>query len=127
NAPLSDTRLQSNAVTVADRLTWPATALGTLQFALGGRNWQAAGDALGLIKPRSDFVSAVRFAPPATVLRALAVALPGGILIRSGKALEKLAHLDTVLLDAGVARAGDCQALVEALCRRGIREIAIMD
>src|SRR5439155_12952903 len=60
NAPLSDTRLQSGATTGADRLSWPSIGLGSLQFALGGQDWQAAGDAIGLIKPRSDFATVSR-------------------------------------------------------------------
>ncbi len=93
--PLSDTYVQNRASGVADRLDKPFLALAALRFTLT-RQPQVIIDT---IKPHSDFQSGVRYAGPTSVIAGICAAYEGGALPLSGKALEKLARVNALVID----------------------------
>jgi Cu2+-exporting ATPase len=92
-APIHDTRMENHAVKIADRAVLPTLLLGGTVFALT-RNPARAASILTL-----DLCTGIRVSIPTTVLAALSYAARRGILIRSGRALELLAEIDTVVFD----------------------------
>jgi Cu2+-exporting ATPase len=92
-APIGDTRMQNHAERLADRLVVPTLTL-------------AAGTAL-LTRDFNRFLSLVivdygtgiRVAAPTSVLSSMTHAARAGIIIKSGRHMEKLAEVDTVLFD----------------------------
>ncbi|HEY9666315.1 MAG TPA: heavy metal translocating P-type ATPase, partial [Coleofasciculaceae cyanobacterium] len=81
------------AANIADRAVVPTLLLSGVVFAFT-RNFARAASVLTL-----DFATGIRVSVPTTVLAALTYAARRGILIRSGRALEKLAHVDAVVFD----------------------------
>ncbi|MCU0534184.1 MAG: heavy metal translocating P-type ATPase [Hydrococcus sp. Prado102] len=92
-APIHDTRIENYASKIADRAVVPTILLGGLVYALT-RNPARAASVLTL-----DFATGIRVSVPTTVLAALNHAARRGILIRSGRALEQLAAIDTIVFD----------------------------
>ncbi|WP_156481582.1 heavy metal translocating P-type ATPase [Anabaena sp. 4-3] len=93
DAPVHDTRMENYAIKFAEKAVLPTLLLGTAVFALT-RNPARAASVLSL-----DFATGIRVSIPTTVLAALSYAARQGILIRSGRALEQLAEVDTVVFD----------------------------
>lgn len=93
DAPVHDTRIENYAANIADRAVVPTLLLSGVVFAFT-RNFARAASVLTL-----DFATGIRVSVPTTVLAALTYAARRGILIRSGRALEKLAHVDAVVFD----------------------------
>jgi Cu2+-exporting ATPase len=100
-APTHDTRLGNYARRFADRLVLP-----TLVFA--GGVFAVTRDATRAISVIVfDFATGVRVSAPTTVLAAMTAAAQRDVLIKSGRALEQLAALDTLVLDkTGTITAG---------------------
>ncbi len=92
-APIHDTRIENYATKIAERAVVPTLLLGAGVFALT-RNPARAASVLTL-----DFATGIRVSVPTTVLAALTSAARRGVLIRSGRALEQLANIDTIVFD----------------------------
>lgn len=92
-APIHDTRMENYAAKFAEKAVLPTLLMGGAVFALT-RNPARAAAILTL-----DFATGIRVSVPTTVLAALAYAAKRGILIRSGRALEQLAQIDTIVFD----------------------------
>ncbi|WP_026733229.1 heavy metal translocating P-type ATPase [Fischerella sp. PCC 9605] len=92
-APVHDTRMENYAAKIAQQAVLPTLLLGGAVFALT-RNPARAASILTL-----DFATGIRVCVPTTVLAALAHAAKRGVLIRSGRALEQLAQVDTIVFD----------------------------
>ncbi|MBO0348129.1 heavy metal translocating P-type ATPase [Phormidium pseudopriestleyi FRX01] len=92
-APVHDTRMENYAANIADRAVLPAGIWAALIWALTRDPGRAAA-ILTL-----DFVTGIRVSVPTSFMAALTHATRHGILIRSGRALEQLAEVDTVVFD----------------------------
>ncbi|MCX7593375.1 MAG: HAD-IC family P-type ATPase, partial [Fischerella sp.] len=92
-APVHDTRMGNYAATIADKAIVPALIFAGIVLA-ATRNPARAASILTL-----DFVTGIRVSLPTTFLAALHHATRHGVLIRSGRALEKLAQVDTLVFD----------------------------
>ncbi|WP_016868881.1 MULTISPECIES: heavy metal translocating P-type ATPase [Fischerella] len=93
SAPVHDTRVEDYASKIANALIAPTLLLSGIIFALT-RDVSRALAPLHL-----DFGHAIRIAVPTTALAAVTYAARQGIYIRSGRALEMLARIDTVVFD----------------------------
>ncbi len=93
DAPVHDTRIENYAANIANQAVVPTLLLSGVVFALT-RNFGRAASVLTL-----DFATGIRVSVPTTVLAALTYAARRGILIRSGRALEKLAEVNAVVFD----------------------------
>ncbi len=92
-APVHDTRMGNYAAKVADKAILPALIFSAIVLATT-RNPARVASILTL-----DFVTGIRVSLPTTFLAALHHATRHGVLIRSGRALEKLAQVDTLVFD----------------------------
>lgn len=92
-APIHDTRMENHANKIAEIAVVPTLFLGALVFAIT-RNPVRVASILTL-----DLCTGIRVSIPTTVLAALSHAARQGILIRSGRALEQLAEIDTIVFD----------------------------
>ena len=92
-APVHDTRMENYATKFAQKAVVPTLLLGGAVF-VASRNPARAASVLTL-----DFATGIRVSVPTTVLAALTYAARRGILIRSGRALEQLAEVDTIVFD----------------------------
>jgi Cu2+-exporting ATPase len=101
-APVYDTRMENYAANIADRAIVPA-------LLLAGGVWAATGSPARAASILTlDFVTGMRVSMPTTYLAALTHATRHGILIRSGRALEQLAKVDTIVFDkTGTLTEGD--------------------
>ncbi|MBD2344490.1 heavy metal translocating P-type ATPase [Anabaena subtropica] len=105
-APVHDSRMGNYAATIADKAILPALIFSGLVFA-ATRNPARAASILTL-----DFVTGIRVSIPTTFLAALHHATRHGVLIRSGRALEKLAQVDTLVFDkTGTLTKGDIEVV----------------
>ncbi len=92
-APVHDTRVEDYAAKLANMAIAPTLTLGGIIFAL-------TGDVSRALAPlHLDFSHGIRLSVPTTVLTALTYAARHGIHIRSGRALEVLARIDTIAFD----------------------------
>lgn len=105
-APVHDTRMENYAANIADRAVIPAMLLAGVVWAMT-RDPARAASILTL-----DFVTGIRVSVPTTFLAALTHASRHGVLIRSGRALEQLAKVDTIVFDkTGTLTRGDVSAI----------------
>ncbi len=107
---------------LADRAVLPTLGLGALGLAAVGPG--AAVAVLG-----SDLGAGLRIAAPLAVLGALALSADKGIVVKDGRALERMSEVDTVLIAATAAVALQRPAfrdLVDGLRARGIDHIAFV-
>ncbi|PPT10140.1 Lead cadmium zinc and mercury transporting ATPase [Geitlerinema sp. FC II] len=93
HAPLHDTRIENYAAKLADRAVLPTLLLGGTLF-LATRNAARAASIFTL-----DFATGIRVSVPTTVMAALSAAARRGILIKSGRALQQIAHVDAIVFD----------------------------
>ena len=92
-APVGDTRMQNHAERFADRLVVP-----TLGLAVGTAALTAdIGRFLSLVIV--DYGTGIRVAAPTSVLASMTHAARAGIVIKSGKHMERLAEVDTLVFD----------------------------
>jgi heavy metal translocating P-type ATPase len=93
SAPVHDTRVENYAAVVANQLVVPtlvaAAVVGVLSNDLNR--------AIALLT--LDIGTGIRISVPTTILSALTYAARNGVLIRSGRAIEFLAKIDTVVFD----------------------------
>lgn len=92
-APVHDTRMENHALNIAQKAVVPTLLLGSAVFAVT-RNPARAASVFTL-----DLCTGIRVSIPTTVLAALTYSARRGVLIRSGRALEKLAEVDTIVFD----------------------------
>lgn len=92
-APVHDTRMENQAIQIAQKAVLPTLILGGAVFA-ATRNPARVASVLTL-----DLCTGIRVSIPTSVLAALSYAARHGILIRSGRALEQLAAIDTIVFD----------------------------
>lgn len=113
---------QRQAERLAERLAIPTLALGAFGMA-------AMGPAVGLAVLNRDFASGLRMAAPPAMLGALALCAHRGILIRDARALDRLAAVDAVLLDASAlspAEHDEVPEWIDRLRDRGIVHVDIL-
>jgi heavy metal translocating P-type ATPase len=93
SAPIGDTRMQNHAEKLADRLVLPTLALaaGTAAVSSDFNRF------LSLVIV--DYGTGIRVAAPTAVLASMTHAARAGIIIKSGKHMERLAQVDTVIFD----------------------------
>jgi Cu2+-exporting ATPase len=105
-APVYDTRMENYAAKIADKAILPA-------LLLAGGVWAATGSPARAASILTlDFVTGMRVSMPTTYLAALTHATRHGILIRSGRALEQLAKVDTIVFDkTGTLTEGDIEVV----------------
>lgn len=92
-APVHDTRMANYAEKLADRLILPSLMLATMVL-LATRDPARAAAILTL-----DFVTGIRVSIPTAFLSALNHTTRHGVLVRSGRTLEQLAEVDTIVFD----------------------------
>ncbi len=93
SAPVHDTRVEDYASKLANMLIAPTLLLSGVTFAL-------TQDVSRSLAPlHLDFGHAIRIAVPTTALAAVTYAARHGVYIRSGRALEILARIDTTVFD----------------------------
>ena len=92
-APVYDTRMANYAQQVADRLILPSLVLAGIVL-LTTRDTARTAAILTL-----DFVTGIRVSIPMAFLSALNHTTRHGVLIRSGRTLEQLANIDTIVFD----------------------------
>jgi heavy metal translocating P-type ATPase len=111
-APVHDTRVENYAATVANQAVLPTLLIGAGVGLFSG-NLNRAVALLTL-----DFGTGIRVSVPTTILSVLTYAARNGVLIRSGRAIEILAKIDTVVCDkTGTLTIGHA----------GVNDIDIMD
>lgn len=93
SAPLSDTRVSNYAALVGDRLAAPLFVLAGAMFLITGDAMRAASVMI------LDFVTGIRVSAPTTILSAMTSAARHGLFIKGGKAMERLAMVDAIVLD----------------------------
>jgi Cu2+-exporting ATPase len=93
SAPIGDTRMQNHAERLADRLVMPTLALaaGTAAVSADFNRF------LSLVIV--DYGTGIRVAAPTAVLASMTHAARAGIIIKSGKHMERLSEVDTVIFD----------------------------
>jgi heavy metal translocating P-type ATPase len=93
SAPIGDTRMQNHAERLADRLVVPTLALATGTAALSADFNRF----LNLVIV--DYGTGIRVAAPTAVLSFMTNAARNGIIIKSGRHIERLAEVDTIVFD----------------------------
>jgi Cu2+-exporting ATPase len=92
-APVYDTRMANYAEKIADRLILPSLLLAGIVL-IATRDPARAAAILTL-----DFVTGIRVSIPTALLGALNHTTRHGVLVRSGRTLEQLASVDTIVFD----------------------------
>jgi Cu2+-exporting ATPase len=92
-APVYDTRMANYTEKIADRLIVPSLLLALLVLGIT-RDPARAASILTL-----DFVTGIRVSIPTAFLGALNHTTRHGVLVRSGRTLEQLAEIDTIVFD----------------------------
>ena len=93
SAPVGDTRMQNHAERLADRLVMPTLGIATGATILSGD----VNRFLSLVIV--DYGTGIRVAAPTAVLSSMTHAARAGIIIKSGRHMERLAEIDTVVFD----------------------------
>lgn len=93
NAPVNDTRMANYAAKLADQLILPVLVLATIILVITREPARVAA-ILTL-----DFVTGIRVSMPTAFLGALNHNTRHGILVRSGRTIEQLAQVDTIVFD----------------------------
>jgi manganese/zinc-transporting P-type ATPase C len=93
SAPVGDTRMQNHAERLADKLVMPTLGVATAASVLSGDMNRF----LSLVIV--DYGTGIRVAAPTAVLSSMTMAAREGIIIKSGRHMERLAEVDTVVFD----------------------------
>lgn len=93
SAPIGDTRMQNHAEKLADRLVAPTlgVAIGTAAVTADFNRF------LSLVIV--DYGTGIRVAAPTAMLSSMTLAARRGIIVKSGRHMERLAEADTILFD----------------------------
>lgn len=121
-APIHDTRMEDYARKVGDRVVIPTLALGAaVTLATGGNITRG----VGVIT--LDIGTGVRVSVPTAILSTLTYAARQGILIRSGRAIEQLAKVDTVVFDkTGTLTQGNAGVVGIYTTEDGITDVEVL-
>ena len=92
-APIHDTRTENYARKIGDRVVVPTLAIGAAATLASGSVIRG----VGVIT--LDIGTGIRVSVPTAILSSLTYAARNGILIRSGRAIEQLASVDTIVFD----------------------------
>lgn len=120
DAPVHDTRIEDFAARIADRAVLPALLLAALVLIVTRDPTRAASILI------TDFTTGVRVSVPTTVLAALSRAAKRGVLIRNGRTLEKLAHVDAVVFDKTGTITTGTPTITSVVCAPGIDEVELV-
>lgn len=93
SAPVGDTRMQNHAERLADRLVMPTLALAT------GTAFVTADFNRFLSLVIVDYGTGIRVAAPTAMLASMMHAARSGIVIKSGRHMERLAEVDAIVFD----------------------------
>lgn len=93
DAPIHETAIANYASRFADRFVLPTLLSASALYALTRDPVRAAAVIV------FDFATGIRVSVPTTVLAAMSAAVRRDILVKGGRALEKLARVDTVVFD----------------------------
>jgi P-type Cu2+ transporter len=105
-APIGDTRMADHARRFADRFVLPVMGLAAGAYLLTGSASRAASILI------FDLATGIRVAAPTTMLAALIGAARDGVLIKGASAIERLAHVDTIVFDkTGTLTVGEPQVV----------------
>ena len=122
SAPVHDTRMEDYARKVGDRIVVPTLALGGGVTLATGGNMVAGVSVITL-----DIGTGIRVSVPTAILAALTFAARDGILIRSGRALEQLARVDSAVFDkTGTLTRGRAGVVAIYGARDGISPDAVL-
>ncbi|WP_242046266.1 MULTISPECIES: heavy metal translocating P-type ATPase [Calothrix] len=120
-APVHDTRMENYATTIAEKAVLPTLLLAATVFSLT-KNAARAASILTL-----DFATGIRVAIPTVVLASLSYAAKQGILIRSGRALEQLAQIDTIVFDkTGTLTKGEAEVINVESCHPDVSQWRVL-
>ena len=120
-APVHDTRMENQAIKIAELAVMPTLLLAGVVFA-ATRNPARVASVLTL-----DLCTGIRVSIPTTVLAALSYAARQGILIRSGRALEQLAAVDTIVFDkTGTLTKGEVTVIEVESCHPDISSLRVL-
>ncbi|KZL51019.1 ATPase [Nodularia spumigena CENA596] len=120
-APVHDTRMENQAIKIAELAVMPTLLLGGAVFA-ATRNPARVASVLTL-----DLCTGIRVSIPTSVLAALSYAARQGILIRSGRALEQLAAVDTIVFDkTGTLTKGEVSVNEVESCHPDISSLRVL-
>ncbi len=122
SAPVHDTRIENYAARVGDRAVVPSLLLS------GGILLATRSPARAASVLITDFLTGIRVSVPTTVLAAMTRAAQHGILIRSGRALEQLAHVDAVVFDkTGTVTLGAPTVTGVESCRKDVTPLQVLE
>jgi cation-transporting P-type ATPase C len=93
SAPVGDTRMQNHAERLADRFVAPTLGFATASAALTGDFNRF----LSLVIV--DYGTGIRVAAPTAMLSSMTMAARHGIIVKSGRHMERLAEVDTIVFD----------------------------
>jgi len=93
SAPVGDTRMQNHAERLADRLVLPTLGIAIAASAVS----RDPSRFLSLVIV--DYGTGIRVAAPTAVLSSMTFAARQGIIIKSGRHMERLAEVDTIVFD----------------------------
>jgi len=120
-APVHDTRMEDYARKVGDKVVIPTLALGALVAATTGMIHR------GVSVITMDIGTGVRVSVPTAILSTLTYAARQGVLIRSGRAIEQLAQVDTIVFDkTGTLTQGNAGVVGIYSARAGLDDATIL-
>ncbi|MDB9321420.1 heavy metal translocating P-type ATPase [Nodularia spumigena CS-591/04] len=120
-APVHDTRMENQAIKIAELAVMPTLLLGGAVFAATCNPARVA-SVLTL-----DLCTGIRVSILTSVLAALSYAARQGILIRSGRALEQLAAVDTIVFDkTGTLTKGEVSVNEVESCHPDISSLRVL-
>ena len=121
SAPVHDTRVENYAATIANQAVLPTLMVGTgVGLVTGDLN-----RAIALLT--LDVGTGIRVSVPTAILSALTYAARNGVYIRSGRAIEILARVDTVVFDkTGTLTQGHAGITGVKLTDAGVSEIEVL-
>ncbi len=113
SAPIGDTRMQNHAERLADRLVLPTLALASGTAAL------TADFNRFLSLVIVDYGTGIRVAAPTAVLASMTHAARAGIIIKSGRHMERLSEVDTIIFDKTGTLTHGSPAVVDVISYEG--------
>lgn len=120
-APIHDTRMANYAANLAEQLIMPSLLLAAIILTVT-RDPSRVASILTL-----DFVTGIRVSMPTAFLGALNHTTRHGILVRSGRTLELLSEIDTIVFDkTGTLTQGDIQVVEIETVTQGLAKDKVL-